>query len=209
MQTGILHTHTTVVAIFLLFYLLKTILLITGKVEALDRIRERTKILDMVLGMLILATGSYLMVILGGLATYTWVKLVAVIALIPVGIIAMKRHNKALATLGLVGFIYFYGVAETKSLTMKKTNYGELAAAGAIKGEYLPSTIYKNECQRCHGTLGDAQVYGAANLRTSKLNEQQIAGVILAGQGKMKGYEGRLNSEQLNELAAYVSRLKD
>jgi mono/diheme cytochrome c family protein len=209
MQTGVLHTHTLVVGLFLAFYAVKAILLIIGKEETLNRIREKTKVVDMVLGFLILATGSYLMVALGAVGTYLWVKLVAVLALIPIGIIAMKRQNKALAALGLIGFVYFYGVAETHSLTMKKTNYAELAASGAEKSLYSPSSIYVAECQRCHGELGDLGVYGAANLRQSKLNEAQIAGVITMGQGKMKGYEGRLNSEQLSELAAYIKRMQE
>jgi uncharacterized membrane protein SirB2 len=208
MQTGFLHTHTLVVGLFLAFYLFKTILLLAGKIELLDKVRNKTKIVDTILGTLILVTGGYLISIIGVREPWLWVKTVAVTALIPVGIIGMKRHNKALAVLALVGFIYFYGVAETQSLTMKRTNYAELATAGADAALYSGQTIYQNECVRCHGADGAAGVYNAGNLQTSVLNAQQAAGIIMEGKGKMKGYKKRLNQDQALAVAEYVQTLK-
>ncbi len=208
MQTGFLHTHTLVVGLFLAFYLFKTILLLAGKIDLLDKVRDKTKVVDIVLGTLILVTGGYLISIIGVREPWLWVKTVAVTALIPVGIIGMKRHNKALAVLALVGFIYFYGVAETQSLTMKRTNYAELATAGADAALYSGQTIYQNECVRCHGADGAAEVYKAYNLQTSKLNAAQAVDVILNGRNSMKGYKKRLNEAQALAVAEYVQTLK-
>lgn len=209
MQIGILHTHTTVVILFLVLFLFKALLLFAGKNDLLDSIRAKTKVLDMILGTLILATGAYLMSIVGQRDTWLWVKLFSVVLLIPVSIVGIKKSNKALVALGLVGFLYFYGVAETRSLTMKPTNYAELAASGADETLYSAEVIYANECQRCHGMNGDAEVYKAYNLKTSKLNAQQATDIIRNGRGTMKGYEKRLNDEQINAVAEYIQGFKD
>jgi mono/diheme cytochrome c family protein len=113
-----------------------------------------------------------------------------------------------LAIISVIGFVYIYGVSETKSLTMKKANYAELASAGAEPALYASETIYINECSRCHGSEGDAQVYGASNLKVTLLNVQQTADVIRNGRGKMKAYGKRLNDAQINALAEYVQSLK-
>jgi cytochrome c553 len=208
MQTGILHTHTTVVILFLGFFLFKTVLLLAGRTEQLNAIREKTKLVDIILGVLILATGGYLMSILGFLDVYLWVKIIVVLALIPLGIVAMRKHSIPMALVSLIGFVYIYGVAETKSLTMKRTNYAELASLGAEPALYSAETIYANECSRCHGVEGDAQVYKSANLKVSLLNVQQTAEVIRNGRGKMKAYNNRLNDMQINALAEYVQSLR-
>ena len=63
MDIGMHHLHTTVVIVFLVFLLFKTVLLLANKLELLDRVRAKTKIIEMILGITILATGGYLLAV--------------------------------------------------------------------------------------------------------------------------------------------------
>lgn len=115
-----LHTHVLVVVLFLLLFTFKTVLLLLNKRETLAKARNKTKVLDMIFGTLILITGGYLLFNYSGVPGWLITKVVLVLIAIPIGIIGIKRENKVLAILSLVIFLYIYGVAETKSLTMKK-----------------------------------------------------------------------------------------
>ncbi|WP_181885069.1 SirB2 family protein [Pontibacter diazotrophicus] len=120
-SVAFLHTHVLVVVLFLLFFAVKAILLLFNKRETLDKVRSKTKIVDMILGTLILVTGGYLLFLYsGGIPTYLIVKIVLVLLAIPLGIVGIKRENKVLTVLTLFIFLYVYGVAETNSLTMSK-----------------------------------------------------------------------------------------
>lgn len=121
MYLGILHLHITIVTIFLLSLVIKTVLLLTNK-TVFDKVRDKTKIIEMILGPLILITGAYLFFTRGSYSD-TWlnVKIALVFVGIPLSIIGLKKGNKALAIIGCLIFIYIYGVAETKSINFKKS----------------------------------------------------------------------------------------
>lgn len=116
-----MHTHVLVVILFLIFFAAKAVLLLLNKRDTLDKVRSKTKVVDMILGTLILITGGYLLFLYsGGIPTYLIVKIVLVLLAIPLGIVGIKRENKVLTVLALFIFLYVYGVAETNSLTMNK-----------------------------------------------------------------------------------------
>lgn len=209
MDIGILHTHTLIVVVWLLLFSTKAVLLFLGKEEPLTTLRNKTKVVEMILGFLLLATGSYLMVKTGAHFTWHWVKLVGVIAAIPLGIVGLKKSNKALTALSLFVFLYFYGVSETRSLSLRPSNYAKMEEAGEPAELYSAATIYTNECTRCHGPAGDAMAFKAMNLKESKLNVEQIKNTIAEGRGTMKGYAKKLSAKQLDELAEYVNGLKE
>ena len=116
MDIGILHAHITIVTLFLLSFLFKTLLLVLDKTVLLKKIRDKTKVVDIILGLLILMTGGYLVWIKGAIANYLLIKIILVFMAIPMGIIAMRKESKVLALFALFVFIYVYGVAEAKSL---------------------------------------------------------------------------------------------
>jgi uncharacterized membrane protein SirB2 len=68
MIKGILHTHYLVVTLFLLIYVVKTILLLSNKNDLLATFTKKVKVFEMVVSFLFLATGVYLttMLPLGG-----------------------------------------------------------------------------------------------------------------------------------------------
>ncbi len=116
MFTGILHLHITIVSLFLFSLIVKTILMLVN-MSLYENVRNKTRIVEIILGPLILLTGGYLF-FTRGIYDETWlnVKMVLVLIGIPLSIIGLKKGNKALAIIGCLIFIYIYGVAETKSL---------------------------------------------------------------------------------------------
>ncbi|MCS6822908.1 MAG: SirB2 family protein [Cytophagaceae bacterium] len=226
MITGVLHTHTLVVILFLLLYTVKTILLLAGKIELLDKVRSKTKVADMLLGTLILATGGFLLFNIPEMKTYHLVKLVTVLASIPMGIVAFKKRNKIMAASLLAVFIYVYGVAETKSLTFKKEkisiDYSEIksvndtttnTALNILEQNKMNITakgkvIYEKVCTSCHGADGKLGVGGAKDLTTSSLTHEQKVHIIRNGKNLMAAYSGLLTDEEIEAVATYVDGMK-
>ena len=97
MYKGMLHSHLTAVIIFLLIYVVKTVLLLSNKNELLSSFSKKTRILEMIISFLFLATGIYLttQIPLGGKFAYLfYFKVLMVLAAIPVAIIGFKKSNK-------------------------------------------------------------------------------------------------------------------
>ena len=235
--TAFLHTHVLVVVLFLLLYTIKTVLLLLNKKDTLTSLRNKTKVVEMVLGTLILITGGWMLFNYSGIPGWLIIKVVLVLIAIPLGIIGLKRENKILAVLALLIFLYVYGVAETDSLTM--TTEGSNAPAGIIEtpetdaaetGDSTLSTstaaqndivaslnetalanaekIYVQQCATCHGEDGQKGLSGAANLTKSTLSLNDRKQIIAEGQGLMPGFKEQLSEQELDELAAYTMTLK-
>ena len=235
--TAFLHTHVLVVVLFLLLFIVKTVLLLLNKNESLTRLRNKTKVLEMIFGTLILVTGGWMLVNYNGIPTWLITKVVLVLIAIPVGIIGLRRENKALAILTLLLFVYVYGVAETDSLAMKKetventtgvnntpetdaaeTGDSTLSTSDAAHEEIVASlnetaltnagNIFVQQCATCHGEDGAKGLSGAANLTESQLSLNDRKGVIANGRGLMPGFKEQLSEQELDELAAYTMTLK-
>src|SRR5687768_814412 len=113
MYKGILHTHYLVVTLFFLIYVIKTVLLLSGRNDVLQSFTRKVKIFEIIVSVLFLLTGIYLTTQLpfGGKYDYLfWIKLVMVFASIPLAIIGFKRGNKILAALSLLLITGAYGI---------------------------------------------------------------------------------------------------
>lgn len=112
-----LHLHITIVSIFLLSLIIKTALMFFNPTLG-ETVRAKTKIVEMILGPLVLITGGYLFHEYG-YPKWGWLhaKMGLVVIGIPLSIIGLKKGNKALAVIGCLIFLYIYIVANTKSLT--------------------------------------------------------------------------------------------
>lgn len=231
MTTGILHTHVLVVILFLLLFLGKGLLLFSNKKAVLDKIRAKTKVLDMVLGTLILLTGGYLAFhYQGTLPNWLLIKVVLVLLAIPLSMVGIRRSSKALVAVGVLIFVYVYGVAETKSLKMRPDK-GEAVAVSPngpvatepykpaaadnpilaqLAGTQLENTkaIYASVCANCHGEDGQKGMSGAANLQESPLNVEARKDVISNGKGLMPGFGSQLSEQEVEALANYTTMLK-
>ena len=114
--TALKHTHTLLVSLFVLHYIVKTILMLTGS-SSFASYRKKMLVPEMILAILFLITGIWMLVQIGmgGLGGWFHLKLTLVILAIPLGIIGFKRGIKPLAILSTLIFIYIFGIAWTKS----------------------------------------------------------------------------------------------
>ncbi|MEY4144457.1 MAG: hypothetical protein RLZZ335_309 [Bacteroidota bacterium] len=219
MYTGLLHTHTLVVSLFLMIYLVKTILLF-AKPTLLEPFSRKTRILEIIVSTLFLLTGV-------GMALQTpsinvgiwfWVKLIAVFASIPLAVIGFRKANKGLALLSMLLIVYAWGVSETRSPRMKKSDYfGSLGPAEALvdvnteraSEQYDPvphgKALYTFYCVACHGSDGALGVAGAKNLAHSTLDRDATKSFIRKGKNAMPGFGSDvLTEDELDALVAYL-----
>jgi uncharacterized membrane protein SirB2 len=230
MEKGILHLHITVVIIFLLTFIFKTCLLLMNNLALLEKVRAKTKILEMVIGSLILLTGVYLLFITRNGQLYMIVKIILVLAAIPLGIIGLKKNSKIMAILSSVIFIYVYGVAETRSLyfnigrtpsdpikempdTSKDTGIEEGVETEILNLNEETSldnakSIYNSQCVQCHGPQGNLGVGGAKDLSISTLTDAEKEAIITNGKGLMAPFKYSLTEQEINQMVKYVNTFK-
>ncbi|MBJ6119931.1 SirB2 family protein [Pontibacter sp. BT310] len=234
--TAFLHTHILVVILFLLLFIIKTGLLLLNKRGALTRLRNKTKVAEMILGTLILVTGGWLLFNYSGIPGWLITKVFLVLIAIPVGIVGLKRENKVLAVMALLFFVYVYSIAETDSLAMQKetpentiivtppeTAIADTTEAAASTPATAPAdivaslnqtaltngqTIFVQQCATCHGEDGAKELSGAANLIQSQLNLTDRKQVIAKGRGLMPAFGEQLSEQELEEVAAYTMTFK-
>ncbi|WP_205500151.1 c-type cytochrome [Rufibacter psychrotolerans] len=231
MTTAFLHIHVLVVILFLLLLLAKAFLLFFNQHDHLNRVRSSTKMLDIVFGTLTLVSGGYLALSYNGpLPNWLLVKVVLVLAAIPLSIVGLKRHSKVLTATGVLLFLYVYGIAETKSLKIR-ADKGEAVAVSPggkvgtaspdpekashpilsqLEGTQLENAkaIYNNLCANCHGEDGQKGASGAVNLQLSRLNVEGRREVIANGRGLMPGFGSQLSEQEIEALALYSTLLK-
>lgn len=227
MDIIVLYTHVAINIFYLVFFGTKVVMLFLNKTEALTNLRAKTKVVDMIAGTLILVTGIYLLTLQDPIKPWLWAKTALVLVSIPLGIVGLTKSNKVLAGISLFILLYVYGVAETKSLTMKKekiTVVTEAAVSTPTEAQKDSSNtivnsnvenqlanakaIYTQVCKSCHGEDGAAGKFGASNLQTSALSKEEIITVITKGRGAMSGYEGQLSEAEIVGLADFVTTLK-
>lgn len=205
MSIGILHLHVTVVIFFLILLLFKVVLLFSGKKELLKTVRDKTRVLEMIIGVLILATGIYLIAIEGRLRGYVIIKILSLLAAIPLGIIGFKKDKKFMALVSLLLIIYAYGVGETKSPKFKRSKFNaEKRLSGSEEHVNKGAFIYKALCIDCHGPDGDKGLFKAGDLGESDLSREEKVEMIQSGKGAMRGYKDELTDEEVNAVVDYI-----
>jgi uncharacterized membrane protein SirB2 len=201
MYKGFLHTHTLVVTLFLLIYVIKTILLLSNRNDLLAVFTRKTRIFEMIVSALFLITGIYLATQLPFHSRYDylfWIKLVMVFASIPIAIVGFKKGNKILAALSLLLITGSYGIAEV---------YGKRKGIPAVSNTATVADndgkgLYEMNCILCHGADGTLGAVGARDLHTSTLDVAGIREVILNGKGMMQPV--KVNEAQATAIAEYV-----
>jgi mono/diheme cytochrome c family protein len=76
--------------------------------------------------------------------------------------------------------------------------------------------LFKAKCAACHGATGagDTAMGKSLKLRdlgsadVQKQSDDELAGTITNGKGKMPKYEGKLTKEQIGELVKFIRTLK-
>lgn len=223
--------HRVIVTLFLFFFLFKTILLITKKTDLLDRVRAKTKIVDMVLGVLVLATGVYMMMLTKNHSMWINIKVLIVLAVIPLGIVAMKKSNVVMAVVVNVLLIAAYGIGESRpwnktqreqteestadstavdtSMTIQPTEVSEdILKQNQVAISTNAGEIYRKFCVNCHGEAGNMAKFNAADLTTSTMGMQERIAIITNGKGLMAPYKDDLSAEEIEALAVYLTTLR-
>ncbi len=199
MFAAIKNIHVISVIAFLLLYFIKTILLISGKEDALTKITKSTRIPEMIVSFVFLATGIYLLIEIPQIKPLLIVKIGLVFMSIPIAIIGFKKRNKILGALALVMITASYGLAEMAG--KNKAVVSTENAAGLANG----ADLYSSNCALCHGDNGKAGIMGAADLSMTKASTDSIKNTVLNGKGTMAKIEG-LTPDQAAAIADYVEK---
>ncbi|WP_375433794.1 c-type cytochrome [uncultured Hymenobacter sp.] len=136
----LLRLHLLVLLAFLLFYAIKAALLFSSRQETLRNLRARTRIVDSLLGLLILGSGIWLVAQYPGAAPrWLWVELGLAVVLLPLAIAAMRRQYKLGVACTLLGLLYLYGVAQAGSLTLRRPTRPVASTAALGRPETTPT----------------------------------------------------------------------
>lgn len=203
MYKGFLHTHYLVVTLFLLIYVVKTILLLGNRNDLLARFSKFIKIPEMIVSFLFLATGIYLATQLpfGGKYDYLFfIKIGMVLISIPVAVIGFKKSNKILAALSLLLITGSFGLAEVYGKKKAIPKDSAATSAGANSNDGL--ALYEANCKLCHGNDGKLGLTGAKDLTATQMDVAAIKDIIIHGKGAMPA--AQVNEEQAGAIAAYV-----
>lgn len=206
MYTGMLHTHKLAVILFLLFAVIRFVLLITGNKKALNVFIAKLKVPDMIISTLFLLTGIYLSIYTGNKGMWLYVKMAAIVLTIVLAVIGYKKESKGLVFLSVLCLLYVYGISETKSPVFKLENKSDVYAN--VNAEELGKTIYIEQCIACHGSDGKGGISGAKDLSISTLDPTQRLEIVRNGKNSMLPYKKILSEEQIQAVAAYVETLK-
>ncbi len=197
--------HIVVVNIFLVIYLIKTVLLFSN-VSALDKFSKAMKVTEMIVSTLFLATGIWLFVILGAIKVLQIVKLACIILSIPLAAIGFRKHKKGLALLSFLLIVGAYGLAEIAKNKPFIPNHvivnGDENPAAGVK-------LYAANCAMCHGLDGKKKYRDAQDLSASSLDASLIPQMVKEGsKGKMPAFGGTLNDDEINEVSVYILALR-
>lgn len=203
MYSQIFLIHKVSVFLFLLIYLIKTVLLLINKNELLSTIVKIVKVPEMIISFTFLATGIYLAINNPMLGTIFWIKLVCVFAAIPLAVIGFKKGNKLLATLSFILIVGSYGLAEIQKSSLKRAFKKDPIVENSENTILTGLTIYQKQCMVCHGENGDAGLAGAANLKICILSETDKYEIIVKGKGSMPKFS-HLSENQIKSVIAYI-----
>lgn len=194
-----------VVTLFLIHYIVKTVLLVGNKNEKLANYSKKTKVPEMIISFLFLITGIGMLAMGAGTNTLFFVKIALVVASIPLAVVGFKKNNKVLAVLSVVFLFGAYGLAEVskKQKSEVKVDTSNMAASNLEKGKL----IYQSNCTNCHGASGNAMLAGAKDLTVSTLSPDETKDVIKNGRGSMQAYP-TLSDDELSGLVEYIAVLK-
>jgi mono/diheme cytochrome c family protein len=202
MYTGLLHSHKLFVTLFLLHYVVKTVLLFVNADKA-ALYTKKTKIPDMIISFGFLATGLGLFFGMAepGKPLFLF-KLASVIASIPLAVIGFKKKNKILALAALALIFSAYGMGEMSKKQLPQS------AKNAVNPPANVQELYAQNCQTCHGADGTAGLSGAKNLQTSVMGDEEVKNLISAGKNNMPPYQKSLSEKQIDELVNFVKTLR-
>jgi mono/diheme cytochrome c family protein len=196
----------------MLLYLVKLVLLLMNRRETLAKLTKAFRIPEMIISTLFLVTGVILLVQLPAerVDMMMIIKIVMVLAAIPLAVVGFRKSNKLLALLSVVLIILTYGVAEMHSAGVGAKAVevpAELVSNPVEQGKHLYYNATPAACVVCHGENGKGGIAGAKDMTISKLSDAEMAAMIKNGKNAMPKYKN-LTDDQVNSLVAYIRTLK-
>jgi mono/diheme cytochrome c family protein len=79
---------------------------------------------------------------------------------------------------------------------------------GARQTRPQEQILYARYCKGCHGSDGTLMLGGAANLKYSRLEVEEIVEIIANGQGTMAAFSSQLTESEIDLVAEYVKSLR-
>lgn len=205
MYKAIFYTHLVTVNLFLLLYVVKAILLLANNDNGLAKLTKATRVPEMLISTLFLITGIYMLTQVPEIKSLLIIKILLVLASIPVAVIGFKRKKKVLAVLSVVLLIAAYGLAEMSKKQKSETPVVTNQQQGISDDGQL---VYAGNCAKCHGDDGKAGVMGASDLSATTLDANAKLEIVKNGKGAMPAFAGQLSDEQIGEVVGYIETLK-
>ncbi len=204
-----LSVHKISASLFLLIYLIKGVAIFSKNQTYKENLFSKMKWLEIPVSFVFLATGIYLLFQMGDTPGYLYIKLLLVLAAIPLAIVGQKRNKPIFLWLSIFVIVYVFGASETRSLSFQKPRIELLADDGTganFELLNLGSHIYGENCIRCHGRSGDLERYGARKLIGSTLSPEKRRKLIMEGKGNMPGFAKKLDQKELEALEYFLDR---
>lgn len=149
----LIEAHKGIVYLFLLIFTIKVLLLIFNK-PLFEKVRAKTKITEMILGTLLVASGVWLLISLGGVPNWLITKIILVLIAIPIAIIGLRKGNVALALIALGIFVYIFFAARAKSLTLSEVPTTPVSQEAMVCSDHTNMIVFeKDDCNRIHQTV--------------------------------------------------------
>ncbi len=212
MYTGFYHTHKLAVTLFLLIYVIKLILILISR-EKLDKFTKVTKVPEMIISFLFLATGIYMVINAAEITTMMIVKYVLVFASIPLAIIGFKKSKKPLAIIAVVFIIGAYGISEmSRGQKAKSKPINAMVETDQEAESYdvlaHGKALYLSQCAVCHGEKGKKGLSGAKDLSESTKTKIEMHELVANGKNTMPAYGKNFSREEIAAMVTYVKTLK-
>lgn len=146
--SSLMHTHKGIIYLFLAFILIKFILMLVSK-SSFTSFRDKTKMVDMILGTGIIVTGVILIAYRGwNVPEWLWVKFAIFIVATPLAIVGMKKRNVILVLASLLLFVYAFLMAKKKSVNAFASNEINTECPSVAVGDI--GFISNNKCTDFH-----------------------------------------------------------
>jgi uncharacterized membrane protein SirB2 len=211
MYTALFHTHRLVVSIFVALYFVKMVLLLMDR-EKLDKFRKITKVPEIIVSVLFLATGIGMLIMKPTMSFTQVIKLALVVAAIPFGVIGFARGNKVIGVLSFVCLVGAYGLAEMGKRIIPKVQLAPEIITDAEAKDYDQlrhgEALYTEYCRSCHGPDGKLGLGGAYDIATSTINRTEEMNVILNGRGTMPAFRNVLSQRDVEAIVAFTQTLR-
>ncbi|KMZ44151.1 MULTISPECIES: cytochrome c [Bacillales] len=101
----------------------------------------------------------------------------------------------------LIGSLFLVATACSDGATEEQTEVAD-AEKSAMK-------LYKNNCMSCHGNDLSGRVGPGLQQVGSKMAEEKLVEIITVGSNGMPGYEKVLSTEEIGQLAKWLSEKKE